>query len=181
MAPASTCSRASARVWGRPAAALVGGREARVAWATYAPLELSAHSTQPSSSSSCTRTDTACRKSEVSSFARSTRTARPSLDPTHLIHFCYPSETTGRPLLPWLAETGIASAVTCVPGLASSRHERLLLPRFIDTGTTSEVEFEVWTSGLRQFIRRPSLPLHAPRDSWRRRSPCKHREIRPSG
>jgi peptidoglycan/xylan/chitin deacetylase (PgdA/CDA1 family) len=91
--------------------------------------------------------------------------AKCGLDPTHLIHFCYPSGDYRPAFLPWLGEAGIASAVTCVPGLASSRHDRLLLPRFIDTGTTSEVEFEGWTSGLRHFIRGPSLSAHTPRGS----------------
>ncbi len=58
--------------------------------------------------------------------------------------------------LPWLAEAGVTSAVTTMPGLASRRHHPLLLPRFIDAGTTSEVEFEGWASGLREFVARPA-------------------------
>jgi hypothetical protein len=81
------------------------------------------------------------------------------LDPKHLTHFCYPSGVHGPALLPWLAQAGITSAVTCVPGLVSSRHHPFLLPRFIDTGTTSEVEFEGWASGLRHVIRKPSGEL----------------------
>ena len=77
------------------------------------------------------------------------------LDPQRLTHFCYPSGVYRPALLPWLAEAGVTSAVTCVPGLASRRHSPLLLPRFIDAGTTSEVEFEGWASGLRHFIGRP--------------------------
>ncbi len=77
------------------------------------------------------------------------------IDPQRLTQFCYPSGIHRPAFLGWLAEAGVTSAVTCVPGLASSRHHPLLLPRFIDTGTTSEVEFEGWTSGLRQLIGRP--------------------------
>jgi peptidoglycan/xylan/chitin deacetylase (PgdA/CDA1 family) len=77
------------------------------------------------------------------------------LDPQRLIHFCYPGGVHRPALLPWLAEAGVASAVTTDPGLASSHHHPLLLPRFIDTETTSEVEFEGWASGLRHLIRRP--------------------------
>jgi len=77
------------------------------------------------------------------------------LDPQRLTHFCYPSGIHVPTFLPWLAEAGISSAVTTVPGLASRRRDPLLLPRFIDTGTTSEVEFEGWASGLRHFISRP--------------------------
>lgn len=78
------------------------------------------------------------------------------LDPHRLTQFCYPNGTHLPAFLPWLAEAGITAAVTTVPGLASRRHDPLLLPRFIDAGTTSEVEFEGWASGLREFVRRPT-------------------------
>jgi peptidoglycan/xylan/chitin deacetylase (PgdA/CDA1 family) len=77
------------------------------------------------------------------------------LDPRRLTHFCYPSGVLRPAFLPWLAEAGVTAAVTTVPGLASRRHHGLLLPRFIDAGTTSEVEFEGWASGLREFVTRP--------------------------
>jgi peptidoglycan/xylan/chitin deacetylase (PgdA/CDA1 family) len=76
------------------------------------------------------------------------------LNPERLNHFCYPSGLYQPVFLPWLTEAGVVSAVTCVPGLASKREHPLLLPRFIDTGATSDVEFEGWTSGLRHFIAR---------------------------
>lgn len=79
------------------------------------------------------------------------------LDPRRLIHFCYPSGVHRPAMPPWLAETGVTSAMTTDPGLASRHHHALLLPRFIDAGTTSEVEFEGWTSGLRHFISRSSV------------------------
>ncbi len=79
------------------------------------------------------------------------------LDPERLTHFCYPSGMYQPAFLPWLAEAGVVSAVTCVPGLASQRQHPLLLPRFIDTGATSDVEFEGWASGLRQLIGRPRV------------------------
>jgi peptidoglycan/xylan/chitin deacetylase (PgdA/CDA1 family) len=79
------------------------------------------------------------------------------IDPQRLTQFCYPSGVHQPALLAWLAEAGVTSAVTCVPGLASTRHHPLLLPRFIDTGTTSEVEFEGWASGLRQLLGRPRV------------------------
>jgi peptidoglycan/xylan/chitin deacetylase (PgdA/CDA1 family) len=77
------------------------------------------------------------------------------LDPRRLTHFCYPSGVHRPSFLPWLAESGITSAVTTEPGLASRRDHPLLLPRFIDAGTTSEAEFEGWVSGLREFVSRP--------------------------
>lgn len=76
------------------------------------------------------------------------------LNPQRLTQFCYPSGVYRPAFLPWLAEAGVTSAVTCVPGLASRRHHPFVLPRFIDTGTTSEVEFEGWSSGLREFLGR---------------------------
>jgi hypothetical protein len=78
------------------------------------------------------------------------------LNPERLTHFCYPSGIHSPVFLPWLGEAGITAAVTTVPGLATSRHNPLLLPRFSDADTTSEVEFEGWASGLRSFIRRPT-------------------------
>jgi len=83
------------------------------------------------------------------------------LDPSRLTHFCYPSGVHRPAFLPWLTEAEVVSAVTGVPGLASSRHHPLLLPRFIDAGTTSEVEFEGWASGLRQLLHRPVRKFHA--------------------
>jgi peptidoglycan/xylan/chitin deacetylase (PgdA/CDA1 family) len=78
------------------------------------------------------------------------------LDPYRLTQFCYPNGTHRATCLPWLAEAGVTSAVTTAPGLASRRHDPLLLPRFIDASTTSEVEFEGWASGLREVLRRAS-------------------------
>jgi peptidoglycan/xylan/chitin deacetylase (PgdA/CDA1 family) len=77
------------------------------------------------------------------------------VDPRRLVHFCYPNGVSGPALLPWLAEAKVLSAVTTRPGLASGQDNPLLLPRFVDTGLTSEVEFEAWASGLRQFARLP--------------------------
>ena len=80
--------------------------------------------------------------------------AQCGLDPAGLVQFCYPGGVHRLALLPWLDEAGIRSAVTCEPGLASRRDAPLLLPRFIDSGTTSGVEFEGWTSGVRHFASR---------------------------
>jgi peptidoglycan/xylan/chitin deacetylase (PgdA/CDA1 family) len=81
------------------------------------------------------------------------------LDAQRLTQFCYPSGVQRPAFLPWLAEAGVTAAVTTVPGLASRRHHPLLLPRFIDAGTTSVVEFEGWASGLREFVTRPGARL----------------------
>ena len=67
-------------------------------------------------------------------------------------HFCYPSGDYSSEVLPWLAETGVISATTCDPGLASRRTPPLLLPRVIDTCSTSAREFEGWVSGAASLL-----------------------------
>jgi peptidoglycan/xylan/chitin deacetylase (PgdA/CDA1 family) len=74
------------------------------------------------------------------------------IDPKRLTGFCYPSGVHRPEFLAWLAEAGVTSGTTCVPGLVSAWDHPLLLPRFIDTGTTSEIEFESWAAGLRPLI-----------------------------
>lgn len=87
--------------------------------------------------------------------------AQAGCDPAQLVHFCYPSGDHHPEFLPWLAAAGVRSATTCVPGLARSGTNPLLLPRFIDTSTTADVEFEAWCSGLRGILRRPQRQFSA--------------------
>jgi peptidoglycan/xylan/chitin deacetylase (PgdA/CDA1 family) len=77
------------------------------------------------------------------------------LDPSELIHLCYPSGEHHPEFLPWLREAGVVSATTCVPGLATGDTDPLLLPRFIDTHGTPDIEFEAWSAGVREVLRRP--------------------------
>ena len=63
-------------------------------------------------------------------------------------HFCYPSGIYRKEFLPWLNDAGIVSATTCDAGLASPRSRALLLPRVIDTGHLTDVEFEGWLTGV---------------------------------
>lgn len=77
------------------------------------------------------------------------------LAPGGRVHFCYPSGVHHPEFLGWLREAGVRSATTCVPGLARADTDPLLLPRFIDTGVTPEVEFEAWCAGVRGLLRRP--------------------------
>jgi peptidoglycan/xylan/chitin deacetylase (PgdA/CDA1 family) len=69
-------------------------------------------------------------------------------------HFCY----TGGFVLPehlgYLREYGIVSATTCYRGLCTPRTDPLLLPRFGDHMTASEVEFKAWLHGTAALLPR---------------------------
>jgi peptidoglycan/xylan/chitin deacetylase (PgdA/CDA1 family) len=69
-------------------------------------------------------------------------------------HFCYPSGLYAPEFLPWLTETGVVSATTCDPGIATPMSERLLIPRLVDHEGLSESEFEAWLTGLPSLIAR---------------------------
>jgi len=64
-------------------------------------------------------------------------------------HFCYPSSITSPQFLPWLAECGVRSAVTCNTRLAKSTSDPLLLPRFLDSSSVTSLDFESWLRGAR--------------------------------
>lgn len=69
-------------------------------------------------------------------------------------HFCYPSGDYAGAYLVWLADLGVESATTCVPGIASVTSHRLLLPRFIDTMHVSSETFAAWVSGFAALMPR---------------------------
>ena len=71
-----------------------------------------------------------------------------------LTHFCYPSGLYELEFLPWLQAEGIVSGTTCDPGLATGGNNPLLLPRFVDTSQSTELEFEGWLSGAAELIPR---------------------------
>ena len=71
--------------------------------------------------------------------------ARPS-------HFCYPGGAYRREALPWLRSEQIVSATTCDPGLATRACEPLLLPRLLDTMSTTEDVFRGWLTGAASFL-----------------------------
>jgi peptidoglycan/xylan/chitin deacetylase (PgdA/CDA1 family) len=79
--------------------------------------------------------------------------------PEDLVHFCYPSGVHAPQHLTWLREAGVASATTTVPGIASPHSEPLRLPRFIDTASTSDLEFDAWCAGVRAVLRRPAWTM----------------------
>lgn len=73
-------------------------------------------------------------------------------------HLCYPSGRHFPQILPWLRRLGVQSATTCRPGLASSSADPLLLPRFIDHSSVSQIEFEAWVSGVSSVLPHRSPP-----------------------
>jgi hypothetical protein len=79
-------------------------------------------------------------------------------------HFCYPSGVYRESMLSWLQDEGVASATTCDTGLATRNRQTLLLPRFIDSCTRSQLDFESWISGVGQFfaLRRSASQQYVP-------------------
>jgi peptidoglycan/xylan/chitin deacetylase (PgdA/CDA1 family) len=62
-------------------------------------------------------------------------------------HFCYPSGFHRQEFIDWLAAEGVRSATVCESGIASARDNPWLLPRVVDHGGLSLIEFEGWLSG----------------------------------
>jgi peptidoglycan/xylan/chitin deacetylase (PgdA/CDA1 family) len=67
-------------------------------------------------------------------------------------HFCYTGGFFLPEYLDYLADYGIRSATTCFRGLCTARTHPLLLPRFLDTMGTSELEFRSWLAGTASFL-----------------------------
>lgn len=82
---------------------------------------------------------------EVADNRKAIRALMPErAEPTH---FCYPSGDYDLAFLPWLRKEGVVSATTCEAGIASARHDPLLLPRLIDTMHLPEYLFRSWLAG----------------------------------
>lgn len=75
-------------------------------------------------------------------------------------HFCYPSGSFRPEFAHWLRASRIESATTCQYGLADRRSDAYFLPRLMDHGATSEVEFRSGLSGIAMLLsrRRPISP-----------------------
>ncbi|MBV9499653.1 MAG: polysaccharide deacetylase family protein [Acidobacteriaceae bacterium] len=69
-------------------------------------------------------------------------------------HFCYPSGHHRPEFVTWLRASGVQSATTCDLGLLSPSTDPLLIPRFIDTSTSSDVAFESWIVGVGALVSR---------------------------
>jgi peptidoglycan/xylan/chitin deacetylase (PgdA/CDA1 family) len=77
-----------------------------------------------------------------------------------LVHFCYPSGAVQDAFHPWLRESGIMSATTCLNGYATQAGNALMLPRLLDQYRLSDDEFASWVSGVAAFMpKRKGVPL----------------------
>ena len=69
-------------------------------------------------------------------------------------HFCYASGVHLPQHIEYLKEFGMRSATTCHRGLCTAWTNPLLLPRFIDTMATPEIEFRAWLAGTASLLPR---------------------------
>lgn len=69
------------------------------------------------------------------------------------VHFCYPSGEWDKQQWPWLAELGIRSATTCLPGLNSKNTPVLGLTRFLDGENISNIVFKAELFGFLECLR----------------------------
>lgn len=87
------------------------------------------------------------------------------------IHYCYPSGSFDEEGAKVMRAAQVATATTCLPGLVDMRDPdaRYYLPRFLDGGDVSMIEFEAEMSGVLQLLR-----------SMARRSPGPRGVLRPT-
>ena len=71
-----------------------------------------------------------------------------------LEHFCYPSGDYAEMFFPWLRQSGVRWATTCVPGFAQRGGDPLLVPRLLDASTLTPLEVEGWLTGFSAFLPR---------------------------
>lgn len=86
-------------------------------------------------------------------------------------HYCYPSGSFDEHGAEVMRAAGVETATTCVPGLVDTRDPdaRYYLPRFLDGGDVSMIEFEAEMSGVLELLRRFARRSHRP-----------HRALRPA-
>lgn len=70
-------------------------------------------------------------------------------------HYCYPSGAFDSGAASVMRAAGVVTATTCLPGLVDARdpNARYFLPRFLDGGNVSMIEFEAEMSGVLQALR----------------------------
>jgi peptidoglycan/xylan/chitin deacetylase (PgdA/CDA1 family) len=71
-------------------------------------------------------------------------------------HYCYPSGDFDADAPQVMRAAGVATATTCLPGLVKldTTDALYLLPRFLDGGDVSMIEFEAEMSGVLEMLRR---------------------------
>jgi peptidoglycan/xylan/chitin deacetylase (PgdA/CDA1 family) len=78
-------------------------------------------------------------------------------------HFCFPNGWCDPRQIPWMQAEKIASATTCKAGLAGKASNPWMLPRFVDTETTSTTVFESWLTGVGSVLPQKShVPYQRP-------------------
>ena len=82
------------------------------------------------------------------------RAALAEMGVTSTAHFCYPNGRSRREMWDTLRRNGVRSATTCDAGPVSAESERYALPRFLDSESVSQVEFEAWASGFLPLVDR---------------------------
>jgi peptidoglycan/xylan/chitin deacetylase (PgdA/CDA1 family) len=84
---------------------------------------------------------------------RNNQSAIEGLTGTKPMHFCYPSGHYIALHPEWLSRLGITSATTCDPGFNDSTVPLLLLKRYLDSDSASDIEFEAEVAGVRELLR----------------------------
>ncbi|WP_020655386.1 polysaccharide deacetylase family protein [Massilia niastensis] len=71
-------------------------------------------------------------------------------------HYCYPSGSYDAAAARTLAGIDVRTGTTCIPGLVrgAGGDERYFLPRFLDGGNVTMIEFEAEMSGVLEFARK---------------------------
>jgi peptidoglycan/xylan/chitin deacetylase (PgdA/CDA1 family) len=69
-------------------------------------------------------------------------------------HFCYPSGKYSAQHPQWLAKLGVLSGTTCDTGLNDVQTSALLLKRFLDSDSFTDIAFEAEVCGVRDLARR---------------------------
>jgi peptidoglycan/xylan/chitin deacetylase (PgdA/CDA1 family) len=85
------------------------------------------------------------------------------------VHYCYPSGSFDEHAPEVMRAAGVQTATTCVPGLVdlSDPNARYYLPRFLDGGDVSMIEFEAEMSGVLALLRSVVRRSHGPRRALR--------------
>lgn len=92
---------------------------------------------------------------------RENRSAIRELTGIEPLHFCYPSGEYSAHHAEWLSRLGIVSATTCDPGFNDTHVPLLLLKRYLDSESVSDIEFEAEIAGVRELLRRMRRGLRA--------------------